>query len=94
MKEAQALFNALESLLFNTYNASVDAFVDNKVLLHSWERHVSFTVARNLSLNLIYVFSRKNIADTPYQSLSDRNCSLSLSAWYQLDSPFALTLSI
>ena len=102
MKEAQALFNGLESLLFNTYNVRIDAFVYNKVLLHSWEREVlrspansdilksifSFTVARNLSVNLIYVPSRKNLADTTSQNLSDLDCSLSPPAWYQVDSAF------
>lgn len=61
--------------LRSSYNARVDAFVDNKVLLHSWERQVSrspansdilksifsFTVAWDLSLNLIHVPSRKNL---------------------------------
>ena len=35
VKEAQALFNTLESLLSNTHNVQIDTFVDNKALLHS-----------------------------------------------------------
>ena len=34
VKEAQAFFNTLESLLSNTHNAQIDAFVDIKALLH------------------------------------------------------------
>ena len=65
VKEVQALFNTLESLLSNTRNARIDVFVDNKALLHSWERQVSkssaisqilkdissFTMSRKLSLS-------------------------------------------
>ena len=99
VKEAKALFNTLESLLSNTHNARIDAFVDNKSLLYSWERQVSkssaisdilkdifsFTMSRNLSLNLMYVPSKDNPADAPSRSLSDLDCSLSLAAWHQLD---------
>lgn len=102
VKEAQALFNALESLLSNTHNARIDAFVDNKALLHSWERQVSkssaisdilkdifsFTMSRNLSLNLMYVPSKDNPADAPSRCLSDLDCSLSPAAWHQVDTAF------
>ena len=101
MKETKALFNTLESLLSSTHNARIDAFVD-KSLLYSWERQVSkssaisdilkdmfsFTMSRNLSLNLMYVLSKDNPADAPSQSLSDLDCSLSLAAWHQVDTAF------
>ena len=45
-------------------------------------------MARNLSLNLISVPSRKNLADTPSRSMSHLDCSLSPSAWHQVDSAF------
>ena len=48
----------------------------------------SFTVAWNLSLNLIAMPSRKNLTDTPYRSMSHLDCSLSPSAWHQVDSAF------
>ena len=102
MKEAQALFNTLESFLSNTHDARIDAFVDNKALLHNWERKVSkspaisdilkdifsFTMSRNLSLNLMYVPSKNNPADAPSRSLSDLDCSLSPAAWHQVDKAF------
>ena len=101
MKEAQVLFNTLKSLLSNTHNARIDVFVDNKALLHSWERQVSkssaisdnlkdifsFTMCRNLSLNLMCVPSKHNPADAPSRSLSDLDCSLSPAAWHQVDTP-------
>ena len=102
VKEAQALFNTLESLCSDTHNARIDAFVDNMALLHSWERQVSkssamsdilkdifsFTLSRNLSLNLMYVPSRDNPADAPSRSLSDLDCSLIPAAWLQVDKAF------
>ena len=102
VKEAKALFNTLESLLSSTHNARIDAFVDNKSLLYRWERQVSkssaisdilkdifsFTMSRNLSLNLMYVPSKDNPADAPSRSLSDLDCSLSLAAWHQSDTAF------
>ena len=102
VKEAQALFNTLESLCSDTHNARINAFVDNMALLHSWERQVSkssamsdilkdifsFTLSRNLSLNLMYVPSKDNPADAPSRSLSDLDCSLSPAAWLQVDKAF------
>ena len=102
VKEAQALFNTLESLCSDTHNARIDAFVDNMALLHSWERQVSkssamsdilkdifsFTLSRNLSLNLMYVPSKDNPPDAPSRSLSDLDCSLSPAAWLQVDKAF------
>ena len=102
VKEAQALFNALESLLSNTHNARIDTFVDNKALLHSWERQVSksspisdilkdifsFTMSRNLTLNLMYVPSKDNTAGAPSRCLFDLDCSLSPAAWHQVDTAF------
>lgn len=104
VKEAQALLNALESLLSNTHNVRIDTFVmiNNKVLLHSWERQVSksspisdilkdifsFIMSRNLSLNLMFVPSKVNPADAPSRCLSDLDCFLSPTAWYQVDTAF------
>ena len=102
VREAQAIFNTLESLLSNTRNTQFDAFVDNKALLHSWERQVfkssaisgilrdifTFTTSRYLSLNLMYMPSKVNPADAPSRSLSDLYCSLSPAAWHQVDTAF------
>lgn len=36
--ETRALLNAVQSLLGQAFNARVDIFVDDKVLLDSWEK--------------------------------------------------------
>ena len=96
------LFNALESLLFNTNNVRIDTFVDNKALLHSSGRQVSksssiydilkdifsFTMSRRSSLNLMYVPSKVNPVDAPSRYLSDLDCSLSPIPWHQVDTAF------
>ena len=48
----------------------------------------SFTVALNLSLNLMSVPFRKNLADTPFRGMSLLDCSLGPSALHQVDSAF------
>ena len=90
-KETRALLNAVQCLLAQSFNARVDVFVDNKVLLDSWEKQISkspiisdtlkdlflFTMAHNLSLSLHYVPSHLNPADQPSRVLSDLDCTLS-----------------
>lgn len=105
VREAQAIFNTLESLLSNSRNTRFDAFVDNKALLHSWERQVfkssaisgilrdifTFTMYRYLSLNLMYMPSKVNPADAPSRSLSDI-VPLVLLPGIKWTQPLALTL--
>ena len=57
VKQAKALFNTLESLLSSTHNARIDAFVDNKSLLYSWERQVSKSSAISDILKDIFSFT-------------------------------------
>ena len=101
-KETRALFNAVQCLLAKSFNARVDVFVDNKVLLDSWEKQISkspiisdtlkdlflFTMAHNLSLSLHYVPSHLNPADQPSQVLSDLDCTLSQDMWKRIDITF------
>ena len=101
-KETRALFNAVQCLLAQSFNARVDVFVDNKVLLDSWEKHISkspiisdtlkalflFTMAHNLSLSLHYVPSHLNPADQLSQVLSDLDCTLSQDRWKRIDTTF------
>lgn len=101
-KETQALLNTVKGLLSSTQNERVDAFVDNKVLLACWEKHVSrspviseilktlffFTMARKLRLTLFYVPSKDNPADAPSRVLSDIDCSLSNATWRVVDGTF------
>ena len=101
-KETRALFNAVQCLLAKSFNARVDVFVDNKVLLDSWEKQISkspiisdtlkdlflFTMAHNLSLSLHYVPSHLNPADQPSRVLSDLDCTLSQDMWKRIDTTF------
>ena len=101
--ETRALFNAVQCLLAQSFNARVDVFVDNKVLLDSWEKQISkspiisdtlkdlflFTMAHNLSLSLHYVPSHLNPADQPSRVLSDLDCTLSQDMWKRIDTTFS-----
>ena len=94
----------VQSLLGQTFNARVDVFVDNKVLLDSWEKQIFkspiisdtlnnlfiFTMVHNLSLTLQYIPSQLNPADPPSRVLSDLDCTLSPKVWKLLDSTFGL----
>ena len=91
-----------QCLLAHSFNARVDVFVDNKVLLDTWEKQISkspiisdtlkdlvlFTMAHNLSLSLHYVPSHLNPADAPSRVLSDLNCMLSQDMWKRIDTTF------
>ena len=102
VKESLALLRTLESLADNLQNSRIDAFVDNKVLLSSWENQMSrssvisdvlkslfeFSYSRNLCLSLVYVPSKDSPADTLSRALSDLDCSLSSAAWKRIDTAF------
>lgn len=97
-----ALFNTVQCLLDQSFNSRVDVFVDNKVLLDSWEKQISkspiisdtlkdlflFTMAHNLSLSLHYVPSHLNPADQPSRVLSDLDCTLSQDRWKRINTTF------
>ena len=101
-KETWALFNAVQCLLAQSFNARVDVFEDNKVLLDNWVKQISkspiisdtlkdlflFTMAHNLSLSLHYVPSHLNPADQPSRVLSDLDCALSQDRWKRIDTTF------
>ena len=74
VKESLALLRALESLAGRVRNVRIDAFVDSKVLLASWEENqlsrsqaisdvlkslLEFSYAPNLHLSLVYVSSKE-----------------------------------
>ena len=83
-------------------NARIDGFIDNKVLLSSWEDQLSrslaisdvlkslfqFTYARKLHLSLVYVPSKENPADGLSRVVADLDCTLSPVAWQRVDSAF------
>lgn len=58
VKESLALLRALESLAGRVRNARIDAFVDNKVLLASWESQLSrYPQPRRLATSQICFWS-------------------------------------
>ena len=83
VKESLALLRTLENLLHTHSNTRIDAFVDNKALLASWDNQVSkspvissvmksifqFVFKRNILLSLHYVPSKENPADSPSRTL-------------------------
>lgn len=101
-REAQALLLTLTHLLANIRNVWVDAFVDNQVALHSWERQTSkspritsimkemflFCSAHQISLSVLFVPSKLNIADGLSRLISDLDAKLSIRARAQNDSVF------
>lgn len=95
IREAKALLFTLESLNHAIVNSRLDCFVDNKVVVSSWENQVSRTPALsqvlqcifqlslqlNVALKFCFVPSALNPADLPSRALSDTDCKLSPLAW-------------
>jgi hypothetical protein len=102
VKEAKALLVTLTSLLTETYNVRLDAFVDNKAVVDSWNRQISrspaiteimkdlfqFSLDHNISLAVHFVPSELNIADSLSRTLSDLDCTLSATLWRRIDTAF------
>ena len=103
VKEALALLRTLENILHTHSNTRIDAFVDNKAVLASWDKQVSkspiiscvmksifqFVFKRNILLSLYYVPSKENPANSPSRTLSELDCSLSKDAWKCAETAFA-----
>ncbi|KAK3735012.1 hypothetical protein QZH41_010670, partial [Actinostola sp. cb2023] len=102
VKETLALRNTLKSTCSRLKGARIDCFIDNKTLLHCWENHGSrnvevtdvlkqiydISLTHHLSLNLQYIPSADNPADTPSRRLSDLDCTLSPLAWKQVQQAY------
>ncbi|KAK3753486.1 hypothetical protein QZH41_006190 [Actinostola sp. cb2023] len=102
VKEAKALLATLQSLLQGVYNVRLDVFVDNKVVVDSWNRQTSkspsitgvmkdlfaFSTKHNISLSVQFVPSKLNIADSLSRTVSDLDCTLSPTAWRTIESAF------
>lgn len=101
VRESLVLLHA-RCLAGRVQNARIDAFIDNKVLLSSWENQLSrslaisdvlkslfqFTYARKLHLSLVYVPSKENPADGLSRVVADFDCTLSPVAWQRVDYAF------
>uniref|UniRef100_A0A8W8MKM7 Tyr recombinase domain-containing protein n=1 Tax=Magallana gigas TaxID=29159 RepID=A0A8W8MKM7_MAGGI len=98
LKEGDALLNALLSLGKQVENHRVDAYVDNKALVHVWENQGGkdvrfnnimksifvFTEKNNVDLKLHFIPSGDNAADGPSRSLSFQDCQLSEKSWSEI----------
>lgn len=98
LKEGDALLNALLSLGKQVENHRVDAYVDNKALVHVWENQGGkdvrfnnimksifvFTEKNNVDLKLHFIPSGDNAADGPSRSLSFQDCQLSGKSWSEI----------
>ena len=102
VKEAKALLATLTSLLAHVRNVRFDAFVDNKAVVHSWNRQISkspaisevmkdlftFSLEHNISLVVHFVPSALNIAVSLSRTVSDLDCTLSPSSWRTVEAAF------
>ena len=95
VKEAKALYQTLA-------NGRVDAYVDNSNLIDFWNneggRNIILTneikdlfllsLVLNIALNMHYVPSKLNMADSPSRFYSDLDCALSTPTWNLVDKAF------
>ena len=102
VKEAKAFLHTLSTFSSEVFNGRVDAYVDNKNLLGFWNNEGGksipltneikdlffMTLKLNIILNLHYVPSTFNNADTPFRFSSDIDCSLSDNAWFLVETLF------
>lgn len=102
IREAMALQLTIESLLNDVRSTRIDAFVDNKSVVDSWHRQTSkspritsimkslytFCSARSLSLSVVFVPSKLNLADSLSRVVSDLDSHLSPGVWKKLDATF------
>ena len=102
VKEALALANALDSFSSSFCDSWVDVYTDSQVLIASWRRQGSkprdladvfkrifgIVSTYNIHLNLFYISSADNPADTPSRVFPLQDSKLSPSAWVQVQAEF------
>ena len=102
VKEAWALANALDAFSGSLRDSWVDVYTDSQVLISSWrcqgpkspdlvvalKRVFGIISSCNIHLNLLYIPSAANPADTPSRVLSLQDFKLSPFAWGQVQARF------
>ena len=102
VKEALALANALDAFSSSFCDSWVDVYTDSQVLIASWRRQGSksrdladlfrrifgIVSTYNIHLNLFYISSADNPADTPSRVFPLKDSKLSPSAWVQVQAEF------
>ena len=100
LKEAEALLRAVQSLGEKVHNHRLDILTDNKAVLFSWQnqggrdKHLTdimkelfeYVFVYNIDINLSYVPSAQNIADTPSRFIDMQDTTLNREPWVQLES--------
>ena len=102
-KETLPLVNALKALPSGIRDCRVDALVDSKVLIDTWEgqgskqspeltsvtKKLFFVISsRNIQINLTHVPSSENPADGPSRRLSRLDSRLTRKAWERVEKVF------
>ena len=102
-KETLALVNALKALPSDIRDCRVDALVDSKVLIDTWEvqgskksrkltsvtKKLFFVLSsRNIQISLTHVPSSENSADGPSRRLSRLDSRLPREAWERVEKVF------
>lgn len=102
LKEASALLNCLRAVSGEIRNKRVDILTDNMALVHAWENKggkdlalvdivkeiFQLVLSLNVSLNLMYVRSKDNVADAPSRSVSLSHVTLSANSWKKVQDAF------
>ena len=102
VKEALAVANALDAFSSSFCDSWVDVYTDSQVLIASWRRQGSkscdladffkgifgIVSTKNSHLNLFYISSVDNPADTPSRVFPLQDSKLSPSAWVQVQAEF------
>jgi hypothetical protein len=104
VRETLALVHTLNAVADQLINAHLDCYVDSMTLIQAWQRQGSrspaltlalkklFTVTLryNFMVTLHYIPGAVNPADFPSRILSDLDCTLTLTAWQQIQHAYGL----
>lgn len=102
LKEADALFRALQAQAPLVRDSRVQAYVDNMAVVHAWHHEgckdmalnslitqiFELTTALHADLKVVYVRSADNPADMPSRLLSPLDSMLSTDLWSQVEAMF------
>ena len=102
LKESDALIKVFQSLRGSVQNHRVDLYTDNMSVIHSWNNQggkdpklnslmkslFALVLNLNVKLNLHYVPSENNMADTPSRSINITDSMLSDCAWLYVQQIF------
>jgi hypothetical protein len=102
VKEAKALLMVLHAGKERIANSRIDVHTDNMAFMHSWRRQggrnrelndvlkqlYSTLLSCKAMVSFYYIPSERNPADLPSRVLSDKDCSLTMSAWAELEEQY------